>query len=200
MASLNLRLAREMQTVFPVHTAFCLCHGWDEPPEMLPRLSDTAAIHSPPAAFAGLFPNDTCFAVASDQLYPLAVGFGLWPRKYHLGWLSPEEPSLPAWPHSICGMTSCRGSPGGMGTQRQVTRGWQGSSQAAGGGSYEELSSTARNHFLFQNKYPNLALFRNNYSAFSSLPGLIQSYLRAGLLQCLQAVFFSIYGSSPNRP
>lgn len=27
MASLNLLLATEMQTVFPVHTAFCLCCG-----------------------------------------------------------------------------------------------------------------------------------------------------------------------------
>lgn len=31
MASLNLRLAREMQTVFLVHTAFCLCRGGIKP-------------------------------------------------------------------------------------------------------------------------------------------------------------------------
>lgn len=32
MVSLNLHLAREMQTVFLVHTAFCLCHGGIDPP------------------------------------------------------------------------------------------------------------------------------------------------------------------------
>lgn len=79
LASLNLLLAGEMQAILPVHTAFCLCHGGISP-EMLPQLS---AIHfgvaALPAAFTGLFPNNTSFAMASDQLFPslYALDFGL---------------------------------------------------------------------------------------------------------------------------
>lgn len=32
MASLNLHSAREMQSIFPVHAAFCLCRGGINPP------------------------------------------------------------------------------------------------------------------------------------------------------------------------
>lgn len=79
LASLHLLLAREVQAVLSVHTAFCLCHGGISP-ELLPQLS---AIHfgvaALLAAFTGLFPNNTSFAVVSDQLFSslCALNFGL---------------------------------------------------------------------------------------------------------------------------
>lgn len=93
-------------------------------------------------------------------------------------------------------MTGCCGSLGGRGTRAGHTgRAGRGAHPWACrlmGVAHMQLSSTERNILLFQNNYPNLALFRNNCSAFISLPALIQNYLRARAA----SVVFSIYGSS----
>lgn len=114
MASLNPHLAREMQTVFPgEYTAFCLCRGGINPLRcslgsqtlqqfMSERLHRLQLLH-------GFSQTTLALQWLLISFFPLAVRFGLWPRKHHLGWFSPEKPPLPAQPHSICGMTSYRG-------------------------------------------------------------------------------------------
>lgn len=69
LASLNLLLARDAGCCSSAHS-FLPLPRWISP-EMLPQLSATHfGVAVLPAAFTGLFPNNTSFAVASDQLFP----------------------------------------------------------------------------------------------------------------------------------
>lgn len=189
-----------------MHTAFCLCHDGINPlrcslgsqtlqqfmSERLHRLQLLQGFSQTTLALQRLlisfFPS----------LYVL--GFGLesttwagFPQR------SPSACTTPRhlWDDKLLWVTARDGDTG-----RSRRAGWQGLLAHGLAGCWQGLiqPSIGRNHFLFRDKYPNPALFRKNYSAFSSLPGLSQSYLRAELLQCLQTLFLSFYGSPPNQP
>lgn len=105
MASFNLRSSREMQTVFPVHAAFWFCLVGIKPvrcsfgSQTLQQLV-SERLHRLQLA-RGFSQTTLVFAVASDQLFLLTVCLGLWPRKHHLGWLSPEKPSAHITPQHL---------------------------------------------------------------------------------------------------
>lgn len=137
-----------------MHTAFCLYHGGISP-KMLPQLSAiNFGVAALPAAFTGLFPNDTSFAVVSDQLFPslYALDFGLesttWAGSLQRSPLCLHSPTASADDKLLC-VTGRNGDTGWS-----YRDGWQGSSpmgsQADGGGSYAVIFYRKKHPFILE--------------------------------------------------